>query len=125
MRKSKQKDAVLPALAGMLAIWFSHPALFVLGGLGLALFIPALRAKDTRKIITLFLIAAVWGLSLAALYFVNLRQLASHQFFLDFWRDGFLPHDPSALRWLASASTRPSSTCLVCGIPYPPWPFYF
>jgi uncharacterized membrane protein len=114
----KHKDAALLALAGMLAIWFSHPALFVLGGLGLALFIPALRARDSRRIITLLIVALLWSLSFAALYFINLRQLASHQFFLDFWREGFLPHDPSALRWLAYSLQTPFFDLLGLRIPY-------
>ena len=98
----KQKDAVIIALAGAIAVWFSHPAFFVVGAFGLALFIPALIAKDKHKIITLLIIAAAWILNLGALYFINLRQLSTHQFFLDFWRVGFLPHDPSdALTWLA------------------------
>ena len=96
------KESFLLALAGALAVWFSHPAFFVVGALGLALFVPALIAKDKHKIITLLMIAAVWILNLGALYFINLRQLSTHQFFLDFWRAGFLPHDPSsALTWLA------------------------
>jgi uncharacterized membrane protein len=118
-KELKYRDAVLSALVGMLAIWFSHPALFVLGGLGLALFLPALRKKEPRKILTLLLIAVAWGLSLAALYFINLRHLASHQFFLDFWREGFLPHDSSAFHWLAWCLQTPFIDLLGLRIPYP------
>lgn len=115
----KPKDAALLAIVGMLAVGFSHPALFVLGGLGLALFVPALRARDTRRIVTLLLVAAAWGLSLAALYFVNLRQLSTHQFFLDFWREGFLPHDSSAWRWLGLSLNVPFFDLLGLRIFYP------
>ena len=55
------KDAVLLALTGGLAIWFSHPALFVIGALGLALFIQSVREKDKQKIVALLLIALIWG----------------------------------------------------------------
>lgn len=98
----KPINAVFLSLAGGLAVWLSHPALFVIGSLGLALFLPALRAKDKRRIVMLILVAAAWGLNLGVLYFVNLRQLSTHQFFLDFWVDGFLPHDVSALAWLGN-----------------------
>ncbi len=103
----KPKNAVLLALAGALAVWFSHPALFVTGALGLALFIPAARAKDKSKIVALLFVAAFWFLNLGALYFVNLRQLSTHQFFLDFWSAGFIPHDSSAFAWLANSLDAP------------------
>ena len=99
--------SALLALAGALAVWFSHPALFVTGALGLALFIPAVRAKEKNKIIALLVIAAVWLLNLGALYFVNLRQLSTHQFFLDFWSAGFIPHDWSAFAWLTNCINAP------------------
>jgi len=103
----KPKDAAFLTVAGALAVWFSHPALFVTGALGLALFVPALRAKDKTKIVALLLVAAFWLLNLGALYFLNLRQLSTHQFFLDFWRVGFLPHDASAFAWLANSLDAP------------------
>jgi uncharacterized membrane protein len=115
----KLKDAAFLSLAGIIAVWFSHPALFVLGGLGLALFISAVRARDAHKIITLLLIAAAWSLSLGALYFVNLRQLASHQFFQDFWREGFLPRAlPDALTWLTHSLYAPFADLLGLRTPY-------
>jgi len=112
------KGTLLLALTGALVIWFSHPALFVIAALGLALFIQASREKDKRKIITLLLIAFVWGLSLGALYFVNLRQLSTHQFFLDFWREGFMPRDISVFTWLANSLRAPFTDLLGLQIPY-------
>ena len=103
----KPRDAVLLTGAGILAMWFSHPALFIVAALGLALFIPAARAKNKQQIITLLVLAAVWMLSLGVLYFVNLRQLSTHQFFLDYWAVGFLPHSASALTWLVNALHAP------------------
>lgn len=115
----RTKDAVLLSLTGILAIWFSHPALFILAGIGLALFVPALRAGDSRKAISLLLVAAFWALSLGALYFINLRDLASHQFFLDFWREGFLPHAlPDAFTWLAFSLYVPFFDLLGLQAPY-------
>jgi hypothetical protein len=114
----KPRDGFLLAAAGSLAIWFSHPALFVLAGLGLALFIPAVRSRDTRNVWTLIGIALVWAVSLVVLYFLNLRQLASHQFFLDFWREGFMPHDGSAGRWLLYSLQTPFLDLLGLRIPY-------
>jgi len=97
------KDATLLASAGALAMWFSHPGVFVSAALGLALIIPALRARDRKQILLLASVGGAWILNLVALYLVNLRQLSTHQFFLDFWADGFLPHDASAFAWLAES----------------------
>ena len=99
----KSKDAIVLSITGAVAVWFSHPAFFVVGALGLALFIPAVIAKDKPRILTLLIIAVIWFLNLGVLYALNLRQLSTHQFFLDYWRAGFMPHDSSALSWLAYA----------------------
>ncbi len=115
---SSATAGLLLAFAGAFAIWFSHPALFIVGALGLALFIQSVREKNKSKIIALLLIALFWSLSLAALYFVNLRQLSTHQFFLDFWREGFLPHDSSALRWLGLSLNVPFFDLLGLQTPY-------
>ena len=103
----KLRDTFFIALAGALAVWFSHPAFFVIGALGLALFIPAVIAKDKPRIITLLFIAIIWFLNLGILYTLNLRQLSTHQFFLDFWHVGFIPHDSSALTWMAYSLQAP------------------
>ncbi|MFZ5858856.1 MAG: glycosyltransferase family 39 protein [Chloroflexota bacterium] len=113
-----KKDTLLLALTGAFVIWFSHPALFVIAALGLALFIPAVRDKDTRKIISLLLVAFAWALSLAVLYFVNLRQLSTHRFFLDYWREGFIPCDVSAFAWLVNSLRAPFTDLLGLQLPY-------
>lgn len=116
--KLDARKTALLAFSGALVIWFSHPALFVIAALGLTLFFYAVREKDTRKIISLLLVAAVWALSLAALYFVNLRQLSTHQFFLDYWREGFVPHGASAFAWLANSLRAPFADLLGLQLPY-------
>lgn len=113
-----KKEAAILALVGAFAIWFSHPALFVIAALGLTLFIQAVREKDKRKIISLLLVALVWSLSLAALYLVNLRQLSTHQFFLDYWREGFVPRDASAFAWLVNSLRAPFMDLLGLQLPF-------
>jgi hypothetical protein len=82
-------------------MWFSHPAVFVVAALGLALFIPVLRTGDRKQILRLVSVGGVWILSLVTLYLVNLRQLSTHEFFLNFWTVGFMPHSLAALDWIA------------------------
>jgi hypothetical protein len=113
-----KKEVAILALIGALAIWFSHPALFVIAALGLALFIPAVRKNDKRRILSLLLVALAWCLSLSALYLVNLRQLSTHQFFLDFWREGFIPRDASAFAWLVNSLRAPFTDLLGLQLPH-------
>lgn len=114
----RRNAAVLLAFAGALALWISHPALFVVAALGLVLFIQAARQRDRRRIASLLLIALVWWLSLGALYLVNLRQLSTHAFFLDYWRDGFMPRGFSAFGWLVDLLRAPFTDLLGLQLPY-------
>lgn len=110
--KFTKNDTILLAIAGAFVIWFSHPALFIIAALGLTLFVQAVREKDKHKIIPLLVVAFVWAVSLGALYLVNLRQLSTHQFFLDYWSAGFIPHDASAPAWLVNSLRAPFTDLL-------------
>jgi hypothetical protein len=87
-------------LAGAAALWLSHPALFVLGGLAAVL---AWSVRHDRE--RLMLLAgswAIWGVSFAVIYLVSLRELAGDAALLGYWRGSFMPFPPSSvadLRW--------------------------
>jgi hypothetical protein len=48
------------AVAGAVAVWFSHPVAFVLGGIGTALFIEAVAAMDRRRAGACTAVIACW-----------------------------------------------------------------
>ena len=76
-------------LAGAAAIWFSHPASFVLAGAAVtwAFFLGARRQwKQFRALATL---VSVWGVSFVACYLISLRGLTQNARLLDFWRNQF------------------------------------
>ncbi len=99
--QSSKKNFSLLAVAGMLALWFSHPALFVLAGIGVALVIQFLQTRDYKNLRTTFGIGLLWLANLALLYFINLRQLSHNDYLTNYWADGFLPLPPwSDLNWL-------------------------
>ncbi|GAB4504249.1 MAG: hypothetical protein Fur0043_12430 [Anaerolineales bacterium] len=80
--------------AGVLALWFSHPALFVLGGIGSGLVWKfASERKGTSLIRTLWL-GGAWLFNLGILYLVSLRHLRQNAFLMDFWQENFLPLPP-------------------------------
>ncbi len=78
-------------LLGAAAIWFSHPAIFVLAGIGVSLVLfcrPEERWERARKFSIAFLL---WGLSLGACYLLFLRHLSANQSLLSYWNFSFPP----------------------------------
>ncbi|MGA7928379.1 MAG: glycosyltransferase family 39 protein, partial [Candidatus Sulfotelmatobacter sp.] len=77
---------------GALAIWFSHPASFVLAGAATVLIIDSLLAGNAQKLRRLMWIFFPWAGSWALCYSVSLRFLGGNTVLLDYWRGTFPPH---------------------------------
>jgi hypothetical protein len=90
----QRKNLILLMLAGMLALWFSHPALFVLAGIGVGLLIHLLQQRDRASLRWIIFIGVLWLGNLTLLYFINLRQLSRNDYLTDYWTNGFLPLPP-------------------------------
>lgn len=84
------------AAAGAGAVWFSHPAAFVLGGIGTALLAEAALARDRGRFLAAAGTVATWLASFAVCYLVNLRQLSNNNFLLSYWDGHFLPLPPTS-----------------------------
>ncbi len=91
------------AWAGAVAVWASHPSLFVLAGLGFSVALVNLRRWRDWPFVKLWLwIALAWLASFALLYFVNLRFVAANDVLVTFWKRYFAPLPPwSHGRWYA------------------------
>ena len=74
------------------AIWFSHPASFVLAGAGAALVVAALARHQWRRLGQLATAFAAWGTSFLICYFLSLRHLARDQSLWNYWNGAFPPH---------------------------------
>lgn len=81
------------AAAGAVAVWCSHPAVFVLGGVGLAALADAARRGRTAILAPLAVVAA-WLVSFAACYLLVLQKLGMNAYLLDYWAGAFLPLPP-------------------------------
>jgi len=94
------------ASAGALAVWFSHPLVFVLPGVLLYLWMaPGPRAPRLRP---LLLTAVVWGASFAAAFYVTARGASQHPAMAQFWVEGFMPIPPtrvSDIAWFVDAAS--------------------
>ena len=82
---------------GLVAVWLSHPIVFVLFGVGIA---AIFRLRDRRKIILAMTLS--WAISFLLHYILILRHTANNDFLLTFWNHEFLPRDTSAFRWMFS-----------------------
>jgi len=93
-KRGTKRDIIFLGLGGILALWFSHPALFVLAGIGIVLLIQRLKGRDFFQASSLLLMGTVWLINLGTLYFVSLRGLSRNTFLLDYWDENFMPAPP-------------------------------
>ncbi len=90
---------------GAVSIWFSHPATFVLAGIGVSLILfcsPEDRWAQAKKLSVAF---AVWGISLGACYLLFLRHLSADQSLLSYWNFSFPPSrlfSVAGVEWFAT-----------------------
>ncbi|HLO28229.1 MAG TPA: hypothetical protein VK249_03785 [Anaerolineales bacterium] len=90
----RKKHFAWLALAGFVALWFSHPALFVLAGIGLALVIMTLQRRDYSSLRALIGIGLLWLLDFAFLYLLVLKDLSRNPYMREYWQGAFLPVPP-------------------------------
>ncbi|MBY0514038.1 MAG: hypothetical protein K2P78_09030, partial [Gemmataceae bacterium] len=87
----------------MAAVWFSHPAVFVLAGIGTALLADALYSRDRGRFFAAVGTAGTWLGSFGACYVLLLRHLGGNQYLLDYWNGHFLalpPRSPGDVAWV-------------------------
>ena len=107
-RASRRRWVELAAV-GALSLWVSHPATFVVAGVGAFLVGRAAWRGRWSDVRSAALAAVPVGLSFAELSRVSLRKLGDDPVLLTFWQDGFAPRPlavGSFLRWISSASVR-------------------
>lgn len=117
---ARKTDHLRLTLAGILAMWLSHPALFILAGIGTALFVQSIQKQETATLRPLIVTGILWLANFALLYFVNLRHLSGNSYLTDYWVNEFLPMPPwSDPGWFAAYIH--DSVTLQLGIQFAPW----
>ncbi|MCI0699454.1 MAG: glycosyltransferase family 39 protein [Planctomycetia bacterium] len=86
---------------GALVVWCSHPAAFVLGGIGTALLTRALVERDRAKFFAAGFSIGCWLASFGVFYFMSLKQLGGNTYLTDYWAGHFLSLPPKSLGDLA------------------------
>jgi hypothetical protein len=90
-RAPSTRSLAVAALIGAGAIWFSHPAVFVLAGAGLCLTVFALRDRNWPDVRRLAVVYLTWAVSFGADYVVSLGRLSSDPWLRAVWNDTFVP----------------------------------
>ena len=90
---------------GVIAVWMSHPVLFVAAGAGLVIGFQALLSKQWNKAGALALVGASWAGSFAAEYYFSLRHYASNVDLRNWHVDAFfmVPPErpwPESIKWV-------------------------
>jgi hypothetical protein len=76
-------------------VWCSHPAAFVLGGVGTAMLADAVARRDRFAFLVRSAVVGVWAASFAACYLLVLRKLGHNSYLADYWAGQFLPLPPA------------------------------
>jgi Dolichyl-phosphate-mannose-protein mannosyltransferase len=116
-RPDRRRTAAL-AVTGMIAPFFSQPAVFVLAALGGVLLFSVPRGERRQLLVPLAIWVAASGLSVA---YARSRMSSGLAAFMQwFWRDGFLPFPPKSVAdalWPARAVADVFGNAL--GYPWP------
>lgn len=97
------------AVVGALAIWFSHPVVFILAGVGLRWVWVQVKGKRWGALGISAVTGAIWIASFAGTYAVSLRSASQNPMLREFWGEAaapLLPRSFEDLKWYVGAFGR-------------------
>ncbi len=96
-------NVVIYSLLGALTIWFSHPAVFTLAGVGASvLSIDIVKINRKSRIFKSLLIYLTWLVSFVIFYLVSVQSLNNNSDLMTSWKNGF-PSSFYDINWMLSA----------------------
>ncbi len=101
-QKLNRGQIIKYSLVGAIAIWFSHPSIFILASIAGSALLINFWQKEFSKIKQLLLIYSAWVLSFVIFYFVSLRNLTGNETLTTSWGGGF-PSSPFDIIWMLDA----------------------
>lgn len=84
-KKLEWRSATAFGVLGATAIWFSHPCVFVLAGIGTTLTFYNAYRKNWTNAAFISTAGLMWTASFVGTYLVTLREAVSSNYLLDFW----------------------------------------
>lgn len=99
-REPSTRRLWLSGFAGVASVWFSQSAVIMLAGLGFALAVGWLRARDRAALRVLVITVPLWAFGALLAVAAGFQSMTPHtkEFMAEFWGGGFLP-------WPASLAT--------------------
>jgi 4-amino-4-deoxy-L-arabinose transferase-like glycosyltransferase len=88
-KKIEPFQLIAYAIGGAIAVWFSHPAIFVLAGVGIYHVLAGWQQKNREKLIIVLAVTSIWLISFASLYFLSLRNLGESEYLLRSWTNKY------------------------------------
>ena len=110
------------AFLGAAVVWFSHPSVFVLAGVGSTLGIAAIWHRDWRRLTRLAVACGIWSISFLASFVVSLRGASLKTGLERSWdaKKTFMPLPPSSiadLKWFPETLVRFFTNPLTSPVP--------
>ena len=93
----------LLGIMGSIALWFSHPSLFILTGMGVTLTIFQICRKEWPKTGNFSIAYSFWAVSFIVNYFGNLRHIDRRDHLKSYFSNYFMPFPPMSvpeLKWI-------------------------
>ena len=103
-KEAGRREILLLGVGGVISLWISHPAIFVIASIGLVLAIEYLHRKTFFKLAWILGMGAVWIIDFGVVYLVSLRYLMGNSYLQKFWQPFFMPLPPwRHVNWFGSA----------------------
>lgn len=100
LERPSRKGLGFLTAAGLLALWLSHPSLFILAGIGFTLFLFYLQKRDFASLRLVTGMGIAWLANMVLLYTLTLADLRKNSFMKEYWREAFAPMPPwSNIGW--------------------------
>ena len=93
-KEPTQRDFLILGIAGVFALFLSHPALFILIAIGMTLIVQ--HWKDKERLFWVILIGVVWTATFLAIYLILLRYQTTSTYLIQFWGNllSYMPIPP-------------------------------
>jgi hypothetical protein len=101
---ARRTEILTLGAAGVISMWMSHPAIFILASAGLVLAVENLLRKNYSLLFWILGVGILWMANLGLVYLVSIQGLMSNSYLLNFWRADFMPLPPwGHLAWFQAS----------------------
>ncbi len=88
--------------AGIVAIIFSHPSVFILAGCGTTMIVSSILIKNNKRLFSYLSVSAIWLAFFVLVYMFHTRFLHQNNGLMNYWNNAFMPFPPKSiedLKW--------------------------